>query len=418
MEDLEIEIPHYFLCPISLQIMKDPVTAITGITYDRDSIEQWLQNSSAAAAVCPVSKQPLPRTADLTPNHTLRRLIQAWCTLNSVNRIPTPKSPLAKPHVTKLLREILHHAPSSGSLHALQKLDGLASESDRNRATIADAGAVKAMVSLVLNPECRTTGGVEHALRVLNLVWNHTPETTTKLLVRQNEGPLLHSLTWILNNSNSNSQQNQTTQAMCLANRVIGYASASLLERLEPEFFRTIVVRILESRTASKQARRSALQALVEACPWGANRAKIVEADAIHALIELQLDQMSSGEKLATELAFDLLARLCTSADGRERLVGHAAGLAVVAKRTLRVSAATDDRAVQVLGMVARYAAGKEEVLTEMLRVGAVTKLCMVMQADCAAYLKEKARGILREHSAFWNNSPCIAVYLLTWYPR
>ncbi|CAI0543981.1 unnamed protein product [Linum tenue] len=205
---------------------------------------------------------------------------------------------------------------------------------------------------------------------------------------------------------------------MCLANRVIGYASASLLERLEPEFFRTIVVRILESRTASKQARRSALQALVEACPWGANRAKIVEADAIHALIELQLDQMSSGEKLATELAFDLLARLCTSADGRERLVGHAAGLAVVAKRTLRVSAATDDRAVQVLGMVARYAAGKEEVLTEMLRVGAVTKLCMVMQADCAAYLKEKARGILREHSAFWNNSPCIAVYLLTWYPR
>ncbi|CAI0541600.1 unnamed protein product [Linum tenue] len=417
--------------------MKDPVTAITGITYDRDSIEQWLQNSSTAtaAAVCPVSKQPLPRTADLTPNHTLRRLIQAWCTLNSVNRIPTPKSPLAKPHVTKLLREILHHAPPSGSLHALLKLDSLASESDRNRATIADAGAAKAMVSLVLNPEFRTAsaGGVEHALRVLNLVWNHTPETTTKLLVRQNEGPLLHSLTWILNNSNSNSQQNQTTQAMCLANRVIAYASASLLERIEPEFFRTIVVRILESRTASKQARRSALQALVEACPWGANRAKIVEADAIHALIELQLDQMSSsasagskvgavaaaaGEKHATELAFDLLARLCTSADGRERLVGHAAGLAVVAKRTLRVSAATDDRAVQVLGMVARYAAGKEEVLTEMLRVGAVTKLCMVMQADCAAYLKEKARGILREHSAFWNNSPCIAVYLLTWYPR
>ncbi|CAI0541601.1 unnamed protein product [Linum tenue] len=206
---------------------------------------------------------------------------------------------------------------------------------------------------------------------------------------------------------------------MCLANRVIAYASASLLERIEPEFFRTIVVRILESRTASKQARRSALQALVEACPWGANRAKIVEADAIHALIELQLDQMSSSASAGSKVgAVAAAARLCTSADGRERLVGHAAGLAVVAKRTLRVSAATDDRAVQVLGMVARYAAGKEEVLTEMLRVGAVTKLCMVMQADCAAYLKEKARGILREHSAFWNNSPCIAVYLLTWYPR
>ncbi|KAL0410183.1 UNVERIFIED_CONTAM: E3 ubiquitin-protein ligase PUB23 [Sesamum latifolium] len=37
----EIEVP-YFLCPIALDIMKDPVTISTGITYDRDSIEKWI----------------------------------------------------------------------------------------------------------------------------------------------------------------------------------------------------------------------------------------------------------------------------------------------------------------------------------------------------------------------------------------
>ncbi|KAI9107682.1 hypothetical protein K1719_021345 [Acacia pycnantha] len=89
----EIEVPQYFVCPISLQIMKDPVTALTGITYDRESIEQWLLK--AKEHKCPVTKQPLPRGSDLTPNHTLRRLIQAWCSENAalgVDRIPTPKS--------------------------------------------------------------------------------------------------------------------------------------------------------------------------------------------------------------------------------------------------------------------------------------------------------------------------------------
>ncbi|KAK8707478.1 hypothetical protein V6N13_058538 [Hibiscus sabdariffa] len=86
------EIPQYFICPISLQIMKDPVTAVTGITYDRESIEKWLK--TAKDITCPVTKQVLPSGSDLTPNHTLRRLIQAWCTANAseaIDKVPTPE---------------------------------------------------------------------------------------------------------------------------------------------------------------------------------------------------------------------------------------------------------------------------------------------------------------------------------------
>ncbi|KAK1354527.1 U-box domain-containing protein [Heracleum sosnowskyi] len=83
MED--IDVPAYFICPISLLIVKDPVTAITGITYDRESNEHWLLTADDAS--CPVTKQPLPRDFDLTPNHTLRRLIQAWCTANADHAI-------------------------------------------------------------------------------------------------------------------------------------------------------------------------------------------------------------------------------------------------------------------------------------------------------------------------------------------
>ena len=102
----EIDVPPFFVCPISLELMKDPVTVSTGITYDRHSIEKWLFAAVPKNNTCPVTKQPL--LPDLTPNHTLRRLIQAWCTVNAshgVQRIPTPKPPVDKTLIEKLLRD-------------------------------------------------------------------------------------------------------------------------------------------------------------------------------------------------------------------------------------------------------------------------------------------------------------------------
>ncbi|CAD6342750.1 unnamed protein product [Miscanthus lutarioriparius] len=56
--------------------MRDPVTLATGITYDRASIERWLFTDGHAT--CPVTRRALaPAEMDATPNHTLRRLIQA-----------------------------------------------------------------------------------------------------------------------------------------------------------------------------------------------------------------------------------------------------------------------------------------------------------------------------------------------------
>ncbi|KAL1314110.1 hypothetical protein AAHE18_16G165900 [Arachis hypogaea] len=97
--DNEIDIPPFFLCPISLEIMKDPVTVFTGITYNRQSIETWLFSSKNK--ICSVTKQQLCSSdfSDLTPNHTLHRLIQSWCTINAshgIERIPTSKPPVNK----------------------------------------------------------------------------------------------------------------------------------------------------------------------------------------------------------------------------------------------------------------------------------------------------------------------------------
>ncbi|XP_041989962.1 E3 ubiquitin-protein ligase PUB24-like [Salvia splendens] len=400
----EIEFPQYFLCPISLQIMRDPVTTVTGITYDRESIQQWL----ATATVCPVTKQPLPPTSDLTPNHMLRRLIQAWCTANAVDRIPTPKSPLQRSIVLKLIRELNRRpdADRSTQMNALTIIDKLAAENDGvNRHIMAEAGVPNAMLSFIVKSfKIGEILGVEEALRVLKLTW--TPEAEIGFVGDNSD--VIESIMWILKIEIEDSAK---LNALIALKNLIEIEISTLIEKLSFEFFEEMVRMIKEEKFA-----QAAIQVLIETCSWGRNRAMIVAAGAVAELIEMEL-RSNQENKRATEVVFGLLAQLCSCAEGRQELLKHAAGMAVVAKRLLRNSAATDDRALCVMESVARFAATKE-VVAEMLRVGAVAKLCMVMQADCADYLKRKAREILRLHSSDWSNSPCIQVYLLTRNPR
>lgn len=407
-EDRDIEIPQYFVCPISLQIMKDPVTAVTGITYDRDSIESWLAKSRGTAT-CPVTKQPLPKDSALTPNHTLRRLIQAWCVTNAksgVDRIPTPKAPLDGARVLRLVRDL---QSDHLCLRTLKRLDELGSENERNRRCMAEAGVAEAMIPLIIKfARERRMDGLAECLRILNWTCcSSRPEL--KLLVQENYD-LVDSLSWILQrNMGRNSNIPVKSSAMVALKWIAEVASVVLLDGLKPEIFKSIVNAMREVRT-SQQGIKSALQVLIETCPWARNRLKIIEAGAAFELVELELEK---PEKRVSELILNLLAQLCCCAEGREQFLGHAGGIAMLAKRTLRVSPAVDDRTVHVLAMISHFSASKE-VLLEMLRVGAVSKLCMVLQADCATTLKSKARTILRTHSNVWNNSPCIAVYLLT----
>lgn len=404
----EIEIPKYFLCPISLQIMADPVTAVTGITYDRESIQEWL--SRAEETTCPVTKQPLPRDAELTPNHMLRRLIQAWCIANTekgVDRIPTPRSPLVKSQVMRLIREMKKPATF---MEALSKLDLLAKEDDeKNRMCMGEAGVIKAMVFLIVR--CFRDGrveGLEEGFRVFCNVWSSA--SVNKEVVEENHD-FVQAIFWVLGSENIGNRVK--THAIIAMKMVSEVSSSILLDSLTPENFQELIS-LLRTKKISPQATKAALHVLIEASPWGRNKLKIIEANAIFELLELEL---SNPEKRITELIFHLLASLCSIADGRQQLLKHAGAIAIVSKRTLRVSPATDENAVQILAMIAKSSATRE-VLQEMLRVGAVSKLCMVLQAVCEMHLKKKAREILRLHSRAWSNSPCIQIYLLTMNAR
>ena len=400
----EIDVPAHFLCPISMQLMRDPVTLSTGITYDRDNIERWL--FSCKNNTCPVTKQVLCDTELLIPNHTLRRLIQAWCTLNAsqgIERIPTPKPPVDKAQIVKILKEAKKFP--NMQLNCLRRLKSIAFESERNKKCIEAAGGVEFLASIIVrengNDDIMITEAAVDVLSNLKI-----SETDLKNLINNN-GEFVESLLQVLKRGNYQSRAYTTM----LLKSVYEEADPIQLISVKPIFFSEIV-RVLQDHI-SQQASKAALKLLVELCPWGRNRIKAVEGGAVVVLIELLIE---ASERRVCELVLVALDQLCGCAEGRAELLKHGAGLAIVSKKILRVSHLASDRAVRILSSVSRFSA-TSRVLQEMLQVGVVSKLCLVFQVESSLKTKEKAREILRMHSKVWKNSSCIPAHLVSSYP-
>ncbi|XP_073157579.1 E3 ubiquitin-protein ligase PUB24-like [Henckelia pumila] len=404
-----IEVPEYFICPISLQIMKDPVTAISGITYDRESIEHWLFKNHNT--ICPVSKQALPRDSDLTPNHTLRRLIKAWCTVNAscmIDQIPTPKPTRDKFYMINLIRDLCVPVLK---IQTLQKLEALALEHDRNRVYMVEAGLGAVLVSFIIS--CYKTGETNGLEEALGLFYN------VRKLLSQSKGNLtekdeiFESLVWVLENPVFQENSAVKSHAAYAVKIAVQKTSPGMLERLKPEFFGNLVSNLRQARVC-QQGTTALLHALLDSCPWGRNRVIMVESGAVSGLIDVEL---RNTDKKTTELVLGILCHLCSSADGRAQLLNHALGVVVVTRRILKVSPAVDDRAVTIIWQICRYS-GTNGVIQELVRAGMVPKLCLVMQADGEAHTKDKVREILRTHYDVWKEAPSVEVAVLMRYTQ
>lgn len=433
--DQEIDVPSFFLCPISLEIMKDPVTVSTGITYDRESIEKWLFLNKNKA--CPVTKQPLSDYPDLiTPNHTLRRLIQAWCTMNSshgIERIPTPKPPVTKTQISKLLKDA-SFSPLKMQIKCLRRLRSIASGSETNKRCMEAAGAVEFLASIVINnsscnnndcyysaassesnnnnPDGGDDGGilrtsaVDEALSILHNL--HVSESGLKSLIGFKNGEFINSLTRVMQKGFFESR----AYAVFLLKSMSEVADPLHLLHLRTELF-VELVQVLKDQISTK-ASKATLETLIQLCPWGRNRVKAAGAGTVSVLIELLLD---CKERKPNEMMLVLLESLCQCAEGRAELLSHGAGLAIVSKKILRVSTVANDRAVRILLSISKSSA-TPNVVQEMLKLGVVAKLCLVLQVDSGMKAKEKAREILKLHGRVWRNSPCIPTSLLSSYPN
>ncbi|XP_050205950.1 U-box domain-containing protein 3 [Mercurialis annua] len=80
-------IPSYFRCPLSLELMWNPVIVASGQTYERTSIQKWLDHG---LTICPKTRQTLVHT-NLIPNYTVKAMISSWCEENHIRRCSDSK---------------------------------------------------------------------------------------------------------------------------------------------------------------------------------------------------------------------------------------------------------------------------------------------------------------------------------------
>ncbi|GLJ55801.1 hypothetical protein SUGI_1198140 [Cryptomeria japonica] len=388
MDSAEIEIPSYSLCPISMQLMKDPVTLCTGVTYDRQSIEKWM--FTLGNKTCPITRQHI-HNSELTPNHTLWRLIQQWCDLNSskgVHRISTPPPPLDTDQLHKLLRDSESSPASAFQVKALKKFRSVAGESESNRRLMAFSDAPAVLVCLIENPSAETdeagccyevTAACEDALGILYSL--PLPEETFDSLATAN---CLASVASILKRGTSNARFHAAVLLQKVSKKVLERFVMNanddliegLLEVLTEEVCHKATVAALEVLTAmSSTSRRS--------------RIKAIQAGAVSALIESLPDQSVEKKKIC-ERMLCLLDVLCGCAEGRAALVDHAMGVPSVSKKIMRISALATEKAVRILWSICKFSPS-QRILNEMVQIGAVAKLCMLVHSDCTPKTNRKA---------------------------
>ncbi|KVI03611.1 Armadillo, partial [Cynara cardunculus var. scolymus] len=165
-------IPNEFLCPISLQLMQDPVVISTGQTFERLSIQTWIQ---AGNGTCPTTRQFLTNTT-LIPNYALRDLIVEWCKTNRILDAPKGVStiayscnPVERKFIGIYIRQLEcvehngHQRKGAGEIYQLTKRNA------QIREAIGEAGAIPSLIKALQTTDPETQGYAMSALLNLSI---------------------------------------------------------------------------------------------------------------------------------------------------------------------------------------------------------------------------------------------------------
>ncbi|KAK7258472.1 hypothetical protein RIF29_24051 [Crotalaria pallida] len=105
-----------FVCPITRDVMVDPVETSSGQTFEKSAIEKWFADGNKK---CPLTLIPLD-TSILRPNKTLKQSIEEWKNRNTMITIGS-------------MREKILSGDDEEILQCLQNLKGLCEQSDQHR---------------------------------------------------------------------------------------------------------------------------------------------------------------------------------------------------------------------------------------------------------------------------------------------
>ncbi|KAK8488391.1 hypothetical protein V6N13_028102 [Hibiscus sabdariffa] len=121
-----------FYCPITRDVMVDPVETSSGQTFERSAIEKWFTEGNN---LCPLTMTPLD-TSILRPNKTLRQSIEEWKDRNTMITVAS-----MKPNLTS--------GDEEGMLHCLGQLKDLCEQRDMHREWVVLENYIPVLIQLL-----------------------------------------------------------------------------------------------------------------------------------------------------------------------------------------------------------------------------------------------------------------------------
>ncbi|KAL8196803.1 hypothetical protein R6Q57_024457 [Mikania cordata] len=291
-------IPHEFLCPISLEIMTDPVIIATGQTYERENIQKWLNSNHRT---CPKTGETLSHLA-LAPNFALRNLIVQWCEKNNFE-LPKKGSFMMSEDQNAFIDEVslLVQNMSSSQLttqtQAVEKIRMLSKENPENRILIANCGAIPPLVKLLYSPSQKVK---EHSVTaLLNLSLD---EANKRLIAREGAIPAVIE---VLQNGTDEARENSAATLFSLSMLNENKVMIGSLKGIPP------LVKLL--RNGSIRGKKDAATALFNLSLNQSNKTRAIKAGIIEPLLHL-LKEKSLG---MVDEALSILSLLAKQPEGQ-----------------------------------------------------------------------------------------------------
>ena len=391
---MEMDYPVHFRCPISMELMQDPVTISTGVTYERKNIEKWFFFCNKKT--CPTTMQSI-NNFEITPNHTLKRLILSWQNEEAARS----RDSLKHDELVSLLAAMESTPFKVSSLKNLRAIVELGQEVMDD---FIKCGGVDILVQiiaqiLVESLDFPAFRACEEALGTLHLCLSLPDHEKIIQFLSMPES--MKSFAMILQRGSAEARFHAVAIFRKLAQADYNW-DKFVIQDQGFELFRSLLENVSDDQICSK-ASASALELLIDILGTSKrSRPKAVEAGAVCILIELLPDSKPSKcEKMLL-----LLKLLCECAEGRQAFVEHGLGIAAISKKLLHVSSANTKITVKILWLICSYHPS-ERVLEEMLIVGSVNKLLALLHISNRSSTKEKVVKIFKLHGNFWRQDPC-----------
>ncbi|KAI3991655.1 hypothetical protein MKX01_038053 [Papaver californicum] len=345
-----------FLCPISLEIMSDPVIISTGHTFDRVSIQKWFKSGNL---ICPKTGEKLT-SIEMVPNSALRKLIHQFCFENG---IPIAREPSQNQNRKDVKRTKMEQTSQSGTAEEAMKMVSeflqcnlsTGTTSDKNKAAyeirliaksnifdmscVAESGTIPYLLNLLSSMSPSTQ---ENAMAALLNLTRHQKSSNIKKSIVENCGLIL-ILDVLIEGSKMESRK---LAALTLFHLSSVEENRKLIGEI-PEAIPSLVD-LLKENALDNSGKKSVVIAILGLLWFPGNHKRVLECGTVKILVDL-LNLENSLDFITETLA--VLAILAEKQEGSSVILRTSSALyAIVATlESSSISAPAKEYCVSIL---------------------------------------------------------------------